>query len=187
MSTILTKSELSQIARSGSRPFSKELALAKVEITRNMQKRSSKSSSIFLSHSHKDKEAFENFAAILEQLDVNVYIDWLDEDMPYPPTGRTATRLKQAIKLNKKFILVATNNAIESKWCNWELGLGDAAKYIDNIAIMPIADNTNVWSGNEYLQIYPYIEKNSKMWEYDNYSVVFPDGTKIDLKAWLKN
>lgn len=34
---------------------------------------------------------------------------------------------------------MATNGAVESKWCNWELGYGDAQKFdTDNIALFPI-------------------------------------------------
>ena len=34
--------------------------------------------------------------------------------------------------------LYAYTNAINSKWFNWELGLGDAAKYKEHIALLPI-------------------------------------------------
>ena len=41
-------------------------------------------------------------------------------------------KLKEKIEIADKFILLATEKAINSKWCNWELGLGDAAKYMKN-------------------------------------------------------
>ena len=55
---------------------------------------------------------------------------------------------------------MATNGAIESKWCNWELGYGDAKKYKRNMALFPIKDKGEsdyLYNGNEYMSIYPYI------------------------------
>lgn len=96
---------------------------------------------------------------LLENLGISVYIDWLDEGMTESTSGRTAQILKQKIKDHDKFILVATDEAIASKWCYWELGLGDAEKYDkDKIALFPIHQANRKWSGAEYLQIYPTIE-----------------------------
>lgn len=48
---------------------------------------------------------------------------------------------------------------LDSKWCNREIGFGDAHKYEhDKIAIFPIKQDDRQWSGNEYLQLYPSIE-----------------------------
>lgn len=115
-------------------------------------------------------------------------IGWLDIELTFPPSGKTAIKIRRMIKENKKFILLATNEAINSKWYNWELGIADSEKYIHNIAVIPVADNSGIWKGNEYLQIYPYIDKDLKYMDYDNsFTVKYPDGTKVDLKKWLKN
>ena len=112
----------------------------------------------------------------------------MDDELSYPPSGKTAIKIKEMIKGNKKFILLATNEGIESKWCNWELGIGDVHKYISNIVLLPVADNTGNWNGNEYLQIYPYVDKKYKSLEWDDeFNVIFPDGKKIGLIEWLKN
>ena len=78
--------------------------------------------------------------------------------MPKTTSGYTAVRIKQKINDNHKFILLATEGAINSKWCNWELGYGDSHKFIDNIAIFPIRNENVTFSGTEYLNIYPRIE-----------------------------
>ena len=55
---------------------------------------------------------------------------------------------------------MATEGAIDSKWCNWELGYGDAKKYKDHIAIFPLKKKDSYessYKGNEYMQIYPSI------------------------------
>ena len=77
--------------------------------------------------------------------------------MPAYTNAETAHKLKQKIEVADKFILVATPNAINSKWCNWELGLGDAAKYKEHIALLPINRTYENFRGAEYLKIYPYI------------------------------
>lgn len=114
---------------------------------------------IFLSHKHADLEDLKGFIGYLERTyNVECYIDAEDPGMPEKTSGETATRIKKMISKTDRFILLATDNAVASKWCNWELGYGDAQKYKDRIAILPMK---NTWSksytGNEYLQIYPHI------------------------------
>jgi hypothetical protein len=90
---------------------------------------------IFLSHKHDEQEHLEGAISLLKSYGVNIYVDWLDDSMPKTTSGATAQKIKKKIKDNDKFIFLGTEGAVNSKWCNWELGLGDAAKYIDNIAI----------------------------------------------------
>lgn len=95
--------------------------------------------SIFLSHSHHDAELVKKIVLILKQIGVEVYVDWMDDSMPVSTCGITATKIKQKIKQNHKFIFLATNISIDSKWCNWEIGYGDADKYQDDdIAVFPV-------------------------------------------------
>ena len=114
---------------------------------------------VFLSHKHSDIKILENVIFLLKNLNSSVYVDWNDEGMPSTTSRYTAMRIKQKIRECNKFILLATEDAIASKWCNWELGYGDAYHYINNIAIMPITEKTDdIFSGNEYLNIYPVIK-----------------------------
>ena len=140
---------------------------------------------VFLSHKHSDRLILENVVAMLKDLGVSVYVDWNDDGMPSTTSGYTATRIKQKIRECKKFILLATEDAIASKWCNWELGYGDAFRYRDNIAIMPITEKrTSAFSGSEYLQIYPVI-KSEYSYTLGWYYVEF-NGEKVKLEDWLK-
>lgn len=135
--------------------------------------------SVFLSHKHTDKELMLQIKTMLEHIGINVYIDWLDETMTSITSGKTAEKLKEKIKQYDKFILVATNDAIDSKWCNWELGLGDAAKFdARKIAIMPVRREETYWNGSEYLQIYPTIE-------YEDGSSYFTNGRFISEGAYV--
>lgn len=83
---------------------------------------------IFLSHKHDEFSILQDVIAFLNNEGVDVYVDWMDPSMPAYTNAETAHKLKQSIKVADKFILVATPNAINSKWCNWELGLGVATK-----------------------------------------------------------
>lgn len=148
---------------------------------------------IFLSHKHDELEFLDGAISFLKKEGIDVYVDWLDEGMPKSTSGLTATRIKQKIKENDKFILLASEGAINSKWCNWELGLGDADKYIENIALFPVEKDYTSFSGAEYLQIYPHIVYRNGNTTYTNgnlvlrgYYIKYPNGNITPLKDWLK-
>lgn len=131
---------------------------------------------IFLSHKHSDLEDLKDIIGFLRrQYDVDIYIDSMDANMPKKTCGETALRIKNIIQKSDRFILLATDAAIESKWCNWELGFGDALKYRDKIALFPIKEAGSYdfqYKGNEYMQIYPFIA-------YYNGTEAYDDGTPI--------
>ena len=79
---------------------------------------SSGNASVFLSHKHDDLANLKRVVYILEKLHSNVYVDWLDKTMPKITSGETAVKIKDKIRKMDKFILVASDAAIESKWCN---------------------------------------------------------------------
>lgn len=153
---------------------------------------------VFLSHKHDEEAILQDVIAFLKDEGVDVYVDWMDPTMPAYTNAKTAEKLKQKIKIADKFILIATQSAINSKWCNWELGLGDAAKYIDNIALLPINKTYENFRGAEYLAIYPRIEYQDGTTRYSNghyigrgYYVIYPsdiNGNSMlyPLKNWLK-
>lgn len=158
---------------------------------------------VFLSHKHKDLEELEEATGVielLEDLGVKVYIDSMDNKMPEQTSGETASRIKDVIKYCNKFILLATEKAIESYWCNWELGIGDVHKFERNIAILPVKEKgqyNHQYKGNEYLQIYPHIDYEDGTSRYNTgeiipkgYYVAKPrnkEGVRIitPLKTWL--
>ncbi|MDJ1502051.1 toll/interleukin-1 receptor domain-containing protein [Xanthocytophaga agilis] len=187
--TILTKNDLLQVRLGASEQEVRAFSNKKNQM---FEARRNRNPTVFLSHSHHDKEQIEKALVLLNKLGVDVYVDWLDEGMPDVPNGETARKIKDKIKENRKFVVLATNKAITSKWVNWELGYGDADKYIENISIIPIAENDGNWIGNEYLQIYPRVEKESSYNYYKQvwdtiYTVIYPNGKKIMLKDWLTN
>lgn len=115
--------------------------------------------SVFLSHKHDEIEYLNRVRSVLESLNAYVYVDWADPAMQHPTNRATAERLKQCICRYDKFIFIASNEAVKSRWCNWEVGYGDAQKYATNkIAIFPVKQENRDWEGNEFLQLYPTIE-----------------------------
>ncbi|MBP7359774.1 MAG: toll/interleukin-1 receptor domain-containing protein [Prevotella sp.] len=154
---------------------------------------------VFLSHKHDDKKALFAIKDILEKCGARPYIDWMDEDMQHQTNAATASTIKRKIQACDSFILVATDGAIDSKWCNWELGYGDAYKYKKHhIALFPVEKDNELWSGNEYMQLYPVIEKLSQteakrkgiVFPYlgkEDYYVIYNKQKVIPLKEWLQD
>jgi len=158
--------------------------------------------SVFLSHKHNDLEDARGVIGEFESLGAKIYIDSMDNKMPEQTSGETALRIKDVIKFCNKFVLLATDNAIESYWCNWELGIGDTHKYIEHIAILPIKEKGTYdhnFKGNEYLQIYPSIDYEDGTNRYVTSKQLIPRGYYVckprdkngiryitELSEWLK-
>lgn len=137
---------------------------------------------IFLSHRHKDKERVKEVIAWLNEFDTRIYIDVYDYSLPDKTNGETANKIKQKIKAANKFILLASENSLESKWIPWELGLGDAIKGLEHVAILPLLNNKDNWKEREYYQIYGTIEKTEQnVWGY--FPANSTNGTR--LEKWL--
>lgn len=157
---------------------------------------SAKMPTVFISHKHDDLDDLKGIIGFLEdEYKVKCYIDSKDKSMPNITSGETATKLKDRIKSCDKFILLASNNAVDSKWCNWELGYGDAQKFKDHIALLPFRRTNETYKGNEYMEIYPHIVKVdaysyiSGKWVTSGYYVCESIGKDqnnlISLKDWL--
>lgn len=187
---LITESELRSF---GKTEYSVEFSKNALESYRAESK--ANKTTIFLSHKHDESnEILDGAIQFLNGFDVEVYMDWLDEEMPKFTSGETAKKIKEKIRENDKFILLATEEAINSKWCNWELGLGDAAKYRNNIALLAVQKDNSDYTGSEYLNIYPYITYENGTNTYTNgkyitkgYYVRYSDNyTIVPLKTWLQ-
>lgn len=146
-----------------------------------------KQTTVFISHKHNDLEDLKGLIGFLQtEYNVKTYIDSNDVKMPKITSGETARRIKEKIKTCKKFILLATNAAIESQWCNWELGFGDAFKSKNNdIAILPMNDkglSDSDYAGNEYMKIYPTIVYRDGTSKYKNSEKYIPKGLYVRTK-----
>jgi len=87
-----------------------------------------------------------------------VYVDWQDSDMPKATNRETAEKIKKQIAKNEFFLVLATNNALSSRWVPWEIGVADQVKANhDKMGIIPVVDDSGQFKGNEYLQLYKRI------------------------------
>lgn len=142
---------------------------------------------IFLSHSYADKNKIFDLKVFLNNiLNFSIYIDWLDDTHldRYNITAKTARVLRDKMRKSKCLIFVTSLNHPQSKWMPWELGFFDGLK--GKTAILPISlDNseTNVYNGQEYLGLYPYLT-------FDKKSLTFNINNSINehcpFKEWLK-
>ena len=113
---------------------------------------------IFLSHSHLDRELALGLIKFLGSQGITLYVDWNDTEMPQITSRGTADLVKQRIKENAVFMLLATRNALASKWVPWEVGVADQSKSADQIVVIPVADPSGYFQGSEYLQLYNRLE-----------------------------
>lgn len=174
------------------------------QISERMFTESASRTKVFLSHKHTDRKELFAVKRILEQCGADPYVDWMDSTMQHPTNAQTASSLKSKIYNSNNFILVATDDAIKSVWCNWELGLGDVYKhYKKKLALFPIKQNYTEWAGNEYMQLYPIIEKLNEDdasnlrrngrgggWREGFYVIFYENGhieKAIPLNDWLAN
>lgn len=143
---------------------------------------------VFLSYRRKDKGHVVPVVHVLQSLGINVYIDYLDDNLPDTPNSATAAILRGKIKGAQKFILMATPNSGDSKWIPWELGLGDGFIKYENVAILPVTNYSSTWSEQEYYSIYAYIEKRaSQDGTLTDWAIIFPDNNAMWLKDWLNS
>ncbi len=109
---------------------------------------------VFLSHSHKDSDLANGLKNHLAELGLGIYIDIQDSDLSQSTDRTTAIRIKNKIKELNYFFLLATNNAVQSRWVPWELGVADGHKDFEKILVIPVEDDYGRFEGNEYLQVY---------------------------------
>lgn len=153
----------------------------------------SSKATIFLSHKHDELDDLKGAIGLFQSLGAKVYIDSMDKSMPNTTSKLTATRIKDIIRRCDKFVFLATELAIASKWCNWEVGYGDAYKYNAKIVILPMKNKGEIYKGNEYLQIYSTIQRRLKLNQTTNthswyYYIADVRGTEIcSLYQWINS
>jgi hypothetical protein len=117
---------------------------------------------VFLSHSHKSLRYTMGLISFLRNnYDVFIYIDGEDKSLPAVTSLITTQVIKKYIAQSDRFLFLASNGAIDSKWCNWELGIGDVLKYPqDKLAFIAWHDANLAYGdykGHEYMEMYPLI------------------------------
>lgn len=167
--TYITRNQILEIARS------REAALTEGRF--RTQTKSTAKRSVFLSHCHDEKELVAGAIRLLSSQQVSVYVDWLDSSLPRITSSTTALSLRSRILGSDKFVLLASERALNSKWVPWELGISDPKK---NIAILPYRLDGTDWNRSEYMGLYPWIEPTNSTYHSiaDNlagFQVLYPD------------
>jgi len=112
---------------------------------------------IFLSHSHHDRNLVRGLIRYLEQLGISIYVDWNDSSMSTVTNRATAAKLKQRIRHCSRFMVLATRNALNSKWVPWEVGIADQMKGENAVSVIGVIDPSGKFPGAEYLQLYQLV------------------------------
>lgn len=118
---------------------------------------------VFISHSFLDKPLVITLVNLFNQAGYSVYVDWI-EDSTLDRTHVTETTvelIRERITQSKSLAYIATSNISSSKWCPWELGVADGI-HDGRAAILPILSQNQSFNGQEYLNVYPYIDYEKK-------------------------
>jgi hypothetical protein len=140
---------------------------------------------VFLSHAYQDADAIYGVKTIIESLGLAVYIDWIDDPGldRGTVTTRTAQILRDRMRASSSLVYAHSSNATQSVWMPWELGYFDGFKP-SYVWILPlVSENDSEFSGQEYLGLYPPIEKLTALAEGSNlgFSNVGEDRSNIPL------
>ncbi len=146
---------------------------------------------IFLSHSYLDASEILEIVKILEEdALLSVYVDWIvDHQLDRSAVTReTAELLRERMTQCEMMIFATSTSSPISKWMPWELGFFDgqsfAAPFADRIFIMPIDDATPGARGQEYLELYPAIEKVSARGRAVTAAVAVDRQRYLPLRDW---
>lgn len=151
---------------------------------------SSLGKSVFLSHSSADDDMLAGAIRILEGHGGRVYVDRKDVALLQMDIFAIAERLRAAVRVCRKFVLLVTPRSKGSAWIPWELGLGDARNGDDNVSLFPSAESASeqTWSEQEYLGLYQRIiwgdfaGKTKSQWIVLNHRT----NTGTPLEDWLR-
>lgn len=117
---------------------------------------------IFLPHAYLDANLVTGLKADIEEMGYSVYVDWIqDSQLDRTKVDKaTADILRSRMKQCKSLFFATSDNSSSSKWMPWECGYFDGVK--GKVAICPIVmqGTQSEYTGQEYLGLYPYIQKD---------------------------
>jgi hypothetical protein len=116
---------------------------------------------IFLSHCLKDADAIAGVKTLLEEQGYKVYVDWIiDQQLDRGRvTPESADVLRRRMRSSDSMIFATSESSPDSKWMPWELGYFDGLRQ-GRIAVLPLlASQGTDFRGQEYLGLYPVVER----------------------------
>ena len=119
-----------------------------------------------------------------------VYVDWIvDAQLDRTNvTKDTCQGIKERMNQCRSLFYATSKAASNSKWMPWELGYMDGKT--TKCAILPIMKETHqtTYKGQEYLSVYPYVQKK-KLARYGDEGelyIIKEDKPPILFDEWLK-
>ena len=163
-----------------------------VSSVENFSENVNKEFDIFLSHRSDDRDIVAILADMIRKFGFSVYVDWQSDPQldPSKVSKETAECLRNRLDHCKCLLYAATIGSKESRWMPWEAGYMDAKK--GRVAILPVAENSfkskaDIYHGQEYLSLYPYISKEKIK---DSEKIVLwaneSEQCYCSFQAWLK-
>jgi hypothetical protein len=120
---------------------------------------------IFLSNAYRDGDVILGVKRLIEAQGLSIYVDWIDDSGldRGRVTKNTAKVLRERMRVSSSLAYVHSANATESVWMPWELGYFDGFKP-GFVWIVPLVEKSDEeYEGQEYLGLYPPIEKLSSL------------------------
>ena len=163
------------VAVANSRGFSTKTAGALLTESAQSKSRTSEFD-IFLAHAYLDATLVAGLKADIEDMGFSVYVDWIqDSHLDRASVDKSSVELlRSRLKQSKSLFFATSDNSSTSKWMPWECGFFDGIK--GRVAICPVSlqGSQSEYSGQEYLSLYPYIQKDKPkggdkqtLWVYD--------------------
>jgi hypothetical protein len=125
--------------------------------------------------------------AILTAYGYSVYVDWIDDPQldRSRVTQQTAAKLRDRMLSCRSLFYLTTSNADSSKWMPWECGFFDGAR--EKAAILPVKDSSdyNVYVGQEYLGLYPYVGRDKNRAGDDKLWINRTPSTYLAYDVWV--
>lgn len=142
---------------------------------------------VFLSHSSLDEKLVLTLVDLFNEAGYSVYVDWIEDTQldRNNVNKNTAQVLRNRMDGSKGLSYVATGDAVNSKWCPWELGYFDGKKN-GRCCILPIMES-QIFQGQEYLGLYPYMQYAQVSGKDRNEFWIYNQGTDeyVILRSWL--
>lgn len=143
---------------------------------------------IFLSHCVADADLIAGVKVLLEEQGHKVYVDWLvDKQLDRSRvTPETADTLRRRMRSSDSMLFATSDSSPNSKWMPWELGYFDGLRQ-GRIAILPLVPYQGAaFKGQEYLGLYPVVERLRSTDGVDRPFVTRGAGTRtfLDLRSF---
>jgi len=125
----------------------------------------SKNYAIFLSHSFDDAEIIYGVKKMIERLGLSVYVDWIEDSKldRNKVTIKTAAPLRERMKACSSLVYAHSANSSNSVWMPWELGYFDGIRPHQVWVLPLVTDYDSEFKNQEYLGLYPSVEKLSSL------------------------